>query len=178
MVVTIHHGNTTCQFIKPSYTDFMNIGIIVWSATGHTESVAQNMKETLEQQGHSVSFSKIAIDVDPLKRAVTYSIIEAPDSSPYDALILGAPVEAFCLSDVMKRYLTHQPALTGKKVFYFVTQYFPKPWMGGNNSVKQIQKLAESKGAISVGKAVINWSSSSRQTQIDKAVASVMSAFS
>lgn len=148
----------------------MNIGIIVWSATGNTRSVAETFTEALRKSSHTVTLDLISIDApDPARRPESWCLTRKPDTKPYDALVFGAPVEAFSLSGVMSRYLSDIGDLSGKPVFCFVTQFFPKPWMGGANAVKQLAKLAESHGGKTCGTAVINWSSKKRILQIETA---------
>ena len=138
----------------------MKVGLIVWSATGNTLSVAESFADTLTADGHTVTIEKIAIDApDPARRPESWALTGTPDPAPYDALVFGSPVEAFSLSGVMNRYLSEAGDLAGKPVFTYVTQYFPKPWMGGANAVKQLAKLVEKKGGEPCGMAVINWSS-------------------
>ncbi|HOF86109.1 MAG TPA: hypothetical protein PLP41_10420 [Treponemataceae bacterium] len=148
----------------------MKVGLIVWSATGNTLSVAESFADTLTADGHTVTIEKIAIDApDPARRPETWTLTIKPDPSPYDALVFGSPVEAFSLSGVMNRYLSEAGDLAGKPVFTYVTQYFPKPWMGGANAVKQLAKLVEKKGGAPCGMAVINWSSKKKLLQIETA---------
>lgn len=146
----------------------MNIGIIVWSATGNTRSVAEAFAEVLQKDGHTVSLEQIGIDAqNPARRTEAWNLTTQPATKPYDALVFGAPVEAFSLSPVMNRYLLAANDFPGTPVFSFVTQYFPQPWMGGTNAVKQLTKLVEKKGGKTVGTAVINWSSKKRVLQIE-----------
>ncbi len=148
----------------------MKVGIIVWSATGNTLSVAESFSETLTADGHTVTIEKIAIDApDPARRPESWTLTGTPDPTPYDALVFGSPVEAFSLSGVMSRYLSEIDDLSGKPIFTYVTQYFPKPWMGGTNAVKQLTKRVENKGGAPCGMAVINWSSKKKLLQIETA---------
>ena len=84
----------------------------------------------------------------------------------YDALIFGAPVQAFALSPVMKRYLTQITSLENKKVACLVTQYFRYPWSGGNRAIRQMKKICESKGGEVCGSGIVNWSNLNRDQQI------------
>lgn len=144
----------------------MRIGIIVWSATGHSLSVAERLAASLADKGHSASIERIAIDANPLQRPAEFALTRTPPVSGYDALVLASPVEAFSLSPVMERYLAAVGSLSGKRAFCLVTQYFPKPWMGGNRAVRQMKNLVEAAGGIPAGTAVINWSSRNKENQI------------
>lgn len=146
----------------------MNIGIIVWSATGNTRSVAESFAEALRGNRHTVTLELISIDApDPAKRPESWNLTKTPETEPYDAIVFGAPVEAFSLSGVMSRYLSDIDDLSKKPVFCYVTQFFPKPWMGGTNAVRQLARLVETHGGKPCGTAVINWSSKKRVLQIE-----------
>lgn len=144
----------------------MKIGVIIHSHTGNTLSVGERLKETLLAKGHTVQLERVtAVNEDPnAKDAVRLKDI--PDVSGYDAVILGAPVRAFSLSPVMKVYLSQLPELSGKKVSCFVTEHFPKPWMGGNHSVNLMIRAIEKKGGKVMDKGIVNWSSKAREEQI------------
>ncbi len=135
----------------------MKIGIVVHSQTGHNMVVAEALKAKLAAAGHSANIERIN-PVDPKQTDVKKIQIEKlPDLSAYDALVLAAPVQAFSLSNVMKAYLPHLPALNGKKVAIFVTKGLPFNWTGGNSSVSAIRTAVESKGGTVVGSELMAW---------------------
>jgi hypothetical protein len=70
----------------------------------------------------------------------------------------------------MSQYLNNFESLQGKKVACFVTQFFPYPWMGGNNAIKQMSGLCEKKGAIISGTGVVNWKNKRRENMIEDVV--------
>jgi flavodoxin len=148
----------------------MKIGIIIHSQTGNTNSVALKLKEKLSAAGHSVDLERLKV-AGALRRGIKDIQFETlPNAGQYDALVFGAPVEAFSLSPVMVSYLTQIASLQSKKVACLVTQFFPYPWMGGNRAIGQMKKICESKGAVVFGSEVINWSSSRRNLKITEAV--------
>jgi menaquinone-dependent protoporphyrinogen IX oxidase len=144
----------------------MRIGIIIHSHTGNTLSVGERLKEALIAKGYSVQLERVAaVNEDPqAKEKVRLKSI--PDVSNYDAVIIGAPVRAFSLSPVMQAYLAQLPQIQGKKVSCFVTEHFPKPWMGGNHAIKQIVRFIAQKGVVVSGTGVVNWSCKARKEQI------------
>lgn len=143
----------------------MNIGIILYSQTGNTLSVAQKLQEKLSAAGHSATLDRIEVvgQVAP-GQAVQFKTV--PDAAPYDALVLGGPVQAFSLVQVMKAYLGQCASLEGKPVACLVTQAFPYPWMGGNRAIRQMCKLVEAKGGTVRGTGIVNWMKKSRAEQI------------
>ncbi len=148
----------------------MNIGIIVYSFTGNTLSVAERIQSALQQKGHTATLSQVtAVDQKPGNRAPV-TLVQAPDPSPYDELIIAAPVNGFQLALVMQTYLKSQPRLAGKPVNLFVTHYFPKAWLGGNQTLGQFKAAVEANGATVRQTGVINWSSRKRETDINSLI--------
>lgn len=148
----------------------MRIGIIIHSHTGNTLYVAEKLKNALAAKGHAVQLERVtAVNEDPgAKEKVRLKSI--PDIIPYDALIIGAPVRAFSLSPVMKAYLAQISEIQARRVACFVTQHFPKPWMGGNHSVNQIIQAIKKKGGEVIEKGVVNWTGKAREEQINEVV--------
>jgi len=148
----------------------MKIGIIVYSQTGNTLSVAERLEKKLSAAGHSVSLEQVTVAGGRKQGEREFQLDTTPDVSPYDTLIFGSAVEAFSLSPVLTAYLKKMGALQGKKVACLVTQFFPYPWMGGNRAIRQMHKLCKSKGATIAGSAVVNWAKSRREKTIAAAV--------
>jgi flavodoxin len=148
----------------------MNIGMIVYSQTGNTLSVATKLKEKLSAAGHSVNFERLKAvgEVKPGTKDVQFETL--PNAGQYDALVFGAPVEAFSLSPVMTSYLKQIASLQDKRVACLVTQYFPYPWLGGNQATRKMRRICESKGATVCGSGIVNWSRARRDQQIVEVV--------
>jgi len=144
----------------------MNIGIIVHSETGNTHSVAMKLQEKLSAAGHTVSIERLKV-VGKFKAGIKDLPLETvPDAGQYDALVFGAPVQAFSLSAVMTGYLERIASLQDKRVACLVTEAFPYPWMGGNRAIRQMRKICESKGATVCGTGIVNWMNARREQQI------------
>lgn len=160
--ITNRVGGTT----KTERKNIMKIGIIVYSQTGNTLSVAEELKAKLLAGGNLVSLEQVsAINKDATK-IEQVQLANKPDVSTYDMLVFAAPVQGFSLSPVMNAYLSGITSLKGKKVGCFVTHFFPYAWMGGNRTVGQMKKICESKGANIYETGVVNWSSSHRKNVI------------
>jgi len=155
----------------------MKIGIIVWSVSGHTLSVAESFSKCLAEKGHTVAIERIEISGDPMKPGAPWDFTKAPKTEGYDALVFGSYVEAFCAAAVMKKYLAGVAGLSGKKCFVLVTQGLPKAWMGGNNAVRQIKGLVKAKGGVIVDSALVSWRSKIKDLQILEACDKVEKAF-
>jgi len=140
----------------------MNVGIVVYSWSGHTLEVAEKVRDKLSGAGHSVTLERIAVVGERKQGAREFRLEPLPDIAAYDAVIFGAAVEAFSLSPVMTKALKQMGSLAGKKIACLVTQQFPFPWMGGNRAIGQMKKLCRAKGGAIAGAAVVNWAKSRR----------------
>lgn len=148
----------------------MKIGIIIHSQTGHTNSVALKLKEKLSTAGHKVNLERVE-PVEEIRPGVkNFQLKTLPDATAYDALIFAAPVQGFSLSPVLTAYLNQLSTLRNQKIAGFVTQTFPFPWMGGNQSIAQMKQICAAKGGVILGTAIVNWSNKRRETQITELV--------
>lgn len=144
----------------------MKIGMIVYSQTGHTHSVAVKLEQKLSAAGHAVNVERLQVIGNWQPGTQDIQLATLPDVAPYDALVFAAPVMAFSLSPAMASYLTQIASLQDKKVVFLVTEFFPFPWMGGNRAISQMREICESKGAQVCGSGVVNWSRPRRDRQI------------
>ena len=155
----------------------MKIGIIVYSNTGNTYSVAEKLYKGLFKKGQSVTIDRIEVNRDMKKAPNKIDFVKNPDVKKYDAIILASPVEAFSLCPVMKNYLEGISSLKGKRIACFVTEYLPFAWMGGNNAIKQMKTICEGKDAIVCRTDVINWKNKHREEMIDHLVSEFTRSF-
>lgn len=148
----------------------MKIGIIVYSNTGNTLSVAKNLEEVLIFKGHTVSIEKVtAVNEDP---GATTNIVlkDAPDPNGYDVMIFASPVHGFSLAPVMKFYLSGLPSISGIKVGLFITQHFGNPFWGGNRAIKQMAQLCKEKGAVITKTGTVGYESKQKDVQLAKLI--------
>jgi flavodoxin len=155
----------------------MNIGIIIYSQSGNTLKVAEKVRERLIGEGHAVNLERITVVGERTPQTRKFELDNCPDVAPYDAIVFGSAVEAFSLSQVLKRYLNELESLEGKQVACLVSQQFPYPWMGGNRAIGQMQKICTSKGATIRTTGIVNWAKSRRDKTMAAAVAQLGKAF-
>ena len=148
----------------------MKIGIIVYSHTGNTLSVAERIKDDLIAKGHCPDMIGVIPSIDDPKVKPPIEFKSAPDVDGYDVLLFGSPVWGFSLSTIMKDYLTQLPSLSGKRVGCFLTHAFPFAWLGGNSAMKQFKGLCEKKGGKVFATSIVNWSSKGREEDISSTV--------
>jgi menaquinone-dependent protoporphyrinogen IX oxidase len=155
----------------------MNIGLVVYSWSGHTQEVAEKLRDALTAKSHGATLIPITLTEERKQGAREFEIAEMPDLSGYDAVVFGAAVEAFSLSPVLSEYLKRVESLSGKKAACLVSQQFPYAWMGGNRAIRQMKRLAKAKGAAVAGAAVVHWTASRRDSSIAAAVEKLAQAF-
>lgn len=148
----------------------MNIGIISYSQTGNTKSVAEALKEKLSANGHTVSLEQVVPqgEVTPGMKEVNFK--EKPDVSQFEGIVFASPVQAFRLAAPMKAYLSGIGPLKDKRIGCFVTKQLPWKWTGGNKALKQMKKLCGSQEGTVLGEEIIFWSSDEKEEMIKNCV--------
>lgn len=147
----------------------MNIGILVYSYTGNTLSVAEKIREHIQQDGGNAQIHRITcVNGDP-NGPQPLVLKDVPDVSGYEKLIICAPINAFSLCKAMKIYFNNNE-IGLSKVNCFITQHLKSPLFGGNRGIKQISKYVSKNGAKINNTAIIHWSSKDRDKQIDNTV--------
>ncbi len=151
----------------------MKIGIIVYSQTNNTYSVAQELQEKLQATGNEVNIERVIPvgEVNPGSKSIEFE--NKPDVNEYDVLIFGAPVHAFSLAPAMRAYMAQMASIQDKKVALFVTKGLRFDWTGGTRAIGQMKKICGSKGAIVYGTGIIVWNK-----QRDKKIAEIVEEFS
>lgn len=73
----------------------MNVGIILYSNTGNTLSVAQKLEQALRANGHAAIIARVEpVHNDP-RASGPVKLKSAPDASAYDAIIFASPCRCF-----------------------------------------------------------------------------------
>lgn len=155
----------------------MKIGIIVYSLSGNTYLVAEKLKEKLVEAGHEANLERITTAGEGPPKEKTFQLQTAPPVDTCDAVIFGAPVHAFDLSQVMICYLEQLQSLNGKKVACYVTKLLPFHWTGGNRAIARMKKICESKGGEYSGSAIVVFKESKRDRQVGEAVSTLCGLF-
>jgi len=154
----------------------MNIGIIVYSQSGHTLSVAAQLQETLSADGHAVTLTQLET-VAPLQMGDTTAELNTiPEVGAYDALVFACPVRGGTPAPPMRVFLEQVASLEGKKVALLVTGFFQAKW-GREQTLAQMRALCDAKGASVCGVGSVGWSSLRRKQQIARAMADLRQVF-
>jgi len=141
----------------------MNVGIVVYSQTGNTLSVCEDLQRKLTAAGHTVSLDRVTVAGERKGGERDFQLDQRPAVASYDVVIFGSAVEAFSLSPVLTEYLKQTDALEGKRIGCLVTQAFPFPWLGGNRAIRQMRKLCQAKGGTVFATGIVNWPPSRRE---------------
>jgi len=151
----------------------MKIGIIVYSQTNNTYSVAQKLQEKFVEDGNEVNIEKVVPvgEVHPGSKDIHFET--RPDISTYDALIFGSPVHAFSLAPAMGAYMERIVSIQDKKVACFVTKGLRFNWTGGTRAIGQMKKICQAKGGIILGTGIVVWNK-----QRDEKIAELVEEFS
>jgi len=151
----------------------MKIGIIVFSQTENSYSVALKLKDKLVESGHEVEVERVVPVGDVPPRAKVVEFQNEPEVSGYDAIVFGSPVHAFTLAPAMNAYLEQISSLQDKKIACFVTKGLPFNWTGGNKAIGIMKKISESKGGTVVGTDIVIW-----RGDVDKKIEDLIRKFS
>lgn len=154
----------------------MNIGIIFYSQTGHTLEVVSRLQTQLTAAGHRTQLERLQT-VGPTRNPREISFAGLPEVGQYEALVIASPVHGGSPAPAMLSCLAQLPSLTGKRVALLVTQSFPFPALGGNQTVGKLRRLCKQKGAAVGATAIINWSSRRRPIQISAAIEQISGTF-
>jgi flavodoxin len=94
----------------------LNIGLFYYSNTGNTRNVAEKLDKKLTEKGHNVTMEEITITGDTPAQEGKFKLKNIPNPGDYDALIFGAPVQAFSLNPVMIAYMEQLPYAMDKDI--------------------------------------------------------------
>lgn len=145
----------------------MKIGIIVYSKTGNTLHAAERIAARLTMAGEQVEIQRFTAEEESAQSSRPVRLHKTPNPNLYDVLIIGSPVKAFSLDPAMTMYLQQEEFTNQVPTFCFLTQYFKKPWMGGNHAMKQLLSQLSAKGVAAQSLGIVNWSNAKREAQID-----------
>jgi flavodoxin len=155
----------------------VNIGVIYFSQTGNTHSVALKLKEKLQAEGHTVGVERLNVvgDFKPRQKDIKFETL--PDIGQYDGIVFAAPVQAFSLCSAMIEYLKQVPSLKDKKVALYVTKQLRFNWTGGNQAIGKMKKICQAKEADIGETGIIVWSSNEREQMINDVIAKISQYF-
>lgn len=147
----------------------INIGIIIYTWSGNTLSIAQKLEEKLSSAGHKVSLEQLETAA-PLKLGAQMSELKSiPSIKKYDVLVLASPVHGGRISSPIASFLEGTPSLLGKKVALLATHFLPFGW-GGKQMIRSMKEVCEAKGAQIIGEGSVPWANFQPKRYIDEVV--------
>ncbi|MBU4540092.1 MAG: flavodoxin [Firmicutes bacterium] len=154
----------------------MKIGIIVFSKTNNTFSVAERLKVALIEKGMDAEIERIVPENDDPGVKPPIEFTNKPDVSPYEMVIFASPVWAFSLAGVMKEYLEQVSSLQGKRVFSFVTKQLASKFTGGIKANRQIKSAVNAKNGIIEKSFIVSWKNKNREAEITNLISEILKA--
>lgn len=157
----------------------MKIGIIVYSYSGNTLKVAQQLQKKLEAQGHQVGIKPIQVqNSQPTNRMEQIILTNSPPVDEEEALVLAAPVWAFSLCPIIRVYLAQLKDQKGKPCLSFVTQAAPFGWLGGNKALRLLKADAQKAGLNTLGQGCLGWKGRDLEGRMEALTSQLASALS
>ena len=148
----------------------MNIGIIVYSLSGHTLGVVTSLQQKLAAGGHAVALQRLEMVGPATPSAEKGAELKSrPALGEYDALVLACPVRGGAPPPPMASYLQGVPSLQGKKVALLVTHFFPRAW-GARQTLTALQEACAARGATVCGMSSVHWFGLGRRRQVARVV--------
>jgi flavodoxin len=144
----------------------MKVIILVHSRTGNTFKVAKLLRDKLVLQNHYVVIEKLEVENDNEQDPNRIIIKNVPSIDEFDVVILGSPVRGFSLSPAMKYLLKNIDGLDKKVVLSYMTQFFPKASLGGNQAIKQLRIILQKNGVELKYSKAINWMFETKRNQL------------
>lgn len=141
----------------------MNVGIIVYSETGHTYEVIEMLAKKLSEK-HKVTLYRLKYDK---AQNVVNGI---PYINGHQRLILAGPVQGFSPSIPIVATIQRIENFDGRVVDVLITQHFKHKWLGGKQTLKALKRAIESAKGVYGIDADIHWSRRDRHEQIQAAI--------
>ncbi|MGI6741857.1 MAG: flavodoxin family protein [Brevefilum sp.] len=134
----------------------MKVKLIYYSHFGYTKLVSEQISERLKFRGFDVYESRLEI-VDPLNYRDNLAVtIEVPSIEGFDLIILGTPVHDGRMSGAMRYYIEQITSFHKKKLIIVVTYLYRRGW-GAVQTIEDIRKHCETKGAVFLASTDIQW---------------------
>jgi NAD(P)H dehydrogenase (quinone) len=147
----------------------MKIGIILYSSTGHTRTVAYRLVSSLSNNGHQVEIVPLEPDSEMNFTVEHVELKRIPDVSKFNALVLASPVIGDHINAPMASFLEASPPLEGKKIILMATHFFPHAW-GCRQMFRAMRTHHALIGSEVIGQGDVIWLGFNRRRRTDKMV--------
>lgn len=134
----------------------MNIGLVVYSKTGHTYEVASKLNEMFRELGHNSTIERVIPKNEKEYNIDKIELNQISDLSSYDLIVFAAPVNGFRLAASMKKYMMIAPPIKVPAIC-FVTKTLPLNWTGGNSAINTMKSHIISSGGNVLKSGIIVW---------------------
>lgn len=140
----------------------MRIALVVYSETGHTYQVAEQLFQSMRKK-HPIALLRITTSSTQPSELLRFTNLTA-----YDHIIFAFPVQGFTLPDALNEYFHCLSIAASTKVILFTTQFFPWKFLGGNQTHRNFWRRIEPLGAVpmTAERLTIHRSSKEKHEQI------------
>ena len=135
----------------------MKVGIVLYSQTGNTQRVIDDLRVKLEARGIQVEVHSIlpATAADAQSRPEAAPPLDG--SSSCQLWVVAAPVQGWAPAKPMTEFLKSAAFPAGSRAVLLVTQGFWFPWFGANQSISGLRKLCEERGLDVLDHGIVSW---------------------
>jgi menaquinone-dependent protoporphyrinogen IX oxidase len=148
----------------------MEIGVVVYSHTGHTAKLAERLVPRLEALGWGVTVLPLAPAAEFSMNVERTPLASLPEIAPFDVVVVGTPVHGGRMSAPVRTFLGQSPLLAGKPVAFLLTHFFPRQW-GAVQTIDEMAVLCDDAGATVLDSADVAWLGLGRRRRMDRAAA-------
>ena len=153
----------------------MNIGLLVYSVSGHSLSVAKRLKARLEATGHTATMVRLETVGGSRLEAERTPLKALPELDAYDGLVVCSPVRGGALPPPVCAMMEQLSGLEHKRVACLLTHAFRPTW-GANQTLAQMRELCQQRGMSLCGACETSWHLLGREKNIARAVECVLAA--
>ena len=141
----------------------MKVGVVVYSETGHTIKVIEQVVAKLEAK-HQVMVYRLSYDKS------NNVVNGVPCINGYERVIIATPVQGFSPSVAIMEAINRIEDFKGRPVDILITQHFKYRWMGGKSTISALKKAIIARNGVPKIDVDVHWSRKDRALQIEQAV--------
>jgi multimeric flavodoxin WrbA len=146
----------------------MEIGLVIYSKTGHTKRLAEAFAQRVDGMGWNMTTFSLVPAAEFSMSVERTPLTSLPDVASFDVVVLGTPVHGGRMAAPVRTFLEDSSSLAGKPVAFLLTHFFPRQW-GAVQTIEAMTALCSDAGATVLDSADVAWLGLGRRRRIDKA---------
>ena len=147
----------------------MKFKMILYSRTGHTRRVGEEVAWHLFDSGHKVDVVNLESTVPLIMGAEHMAESEIAAIAGYDGLIIASPVHGGKMSEPIRKYIGSVKSFDGKPIVLLATHFLRNAW-GAHQALLEMQNQCVSQEGTVLGSIEVRWFNLHRRRDIQKAV--------